>query len=97
MVPKHGPRGHSDACRSRSERIWADQEAIKATAKAEKDVRLVQLECNENGESVGDPTSEWDVSKFKSTSSSGKFISDEQCTRRPSSSTSVYVVSAKQD
>ena len=33
-----------------------------------------QLERNDDGESVGVPTSEWNIGQFKSTSSSGKFI-----------------------
>ena len=34
--------GHSNACRSRFERIWADEDSIKATAEAEKDARQVR-------------------------------------------------------
>ena len=33
-----------------------------------------QLGCNDDGESVGNPTCECDIGMFESTSSSGKFI-----------------------
>ena len=33
-----------------------------------------QLECNDDGEPVGNPTSEWDIGKFESTNSSSKSI-----------------------
>ena len=43
------PGGHSDASRSRFERSWADEDAIQAAAERR----------NDDGESVGHPTSEW--------------------------------------
>ena len=33
-----------------------------------------QLECNDESESFGNPASEWDIVKFESTRTSGKFI-----------------------
>ena len=39
VVPRYTPGGHTDTCRSRFWRIWADENSIKATAEAVKDAR----------------------------------------------------------
>ena len=49
MVQKHG---HSDACRSRFERIWADEDG---NSRGGEGCEASQLECNDDGESVGNP------------------------------------------
>ena len=41
-----------------------------------------QLECNDDGESVGNPTTERDIGKFESTSSSGSSSSAADTTTR---------------
>ena len=76
MVQKHGPYlvcrschvllgGHSNVCRSRFELSWPDVGSIEATAEAEKECEASQVEPTDDGESVANPTSEWDIGKFE--------------------------------
>ena len=73
MVQKHGPYpgcrschvlpgGHSDACRPRFERIWADVESIKAMEEAEKDARQASSSATVSP-SVTQPAM-WDMARL---------------------------------
>ena len=55
------PGGHSDAGRSTVQRIWADENSIKATATAEKDARQT---CS-SAATMANPSAAHSSSKFE--------------------------------